>query len=56
MRIRLGRKAAALKAKSKLCLDHFEEEPPSDRALHQAEKYLVKVIGLKSTCNSFDKL
>ena len=55
MRIRLGTKAAALKAKPELCLDHFEEEPPSERALYQVEKYLLKVLGLKSTCDSFDK-
>ena len=56
MRIRLGTKAATLKVNPELCLDHFEEEPPSERALHQVEKYLVKVVGLKSTCDSINKL
>ena len=53
---RIGTKAAAVKARPELYLQHFGEEPLRETALQQAEKYLVKVIDFKSNCETFDEL
>ena len=52
---KLRTKAASPKANMVLYLKHFGEEPLSKQVLHQAQKYLVMVVGLKSTCHTFDE-
>ena len=50
----LSTKAAAPKANLVFYLEHLLK-PLSKRVLHQAEEHLVKVVDLKSTCDTFDE-
>ena len=56
MTSRVGTKAAALKAKPESYLQHFGEEPLSEATIRLTEKYLVKVVDLKSGSETFDEL
>ena len=51
---RLETKAAVIRAMPEMYLKQFWEWPLSARAMHQAQKCLVKVVDLKSTSETFD--
>ena len=56
MTSKVGTKVAALKASPGRFLQGFGEYDVTDTIFHNAEKYLVNVIRLKTKCETFDDL